>query len=280
VDKTLNLSGNPDPSGSIHLRDFDLDFFDSTLGQPNLKRMRLTVHGLLDSPFADINFWAWATDSLFVNTSTGRIACSTSTGFDMDDSLEEFLADLFADPGAMVANVLDPGPGCRIAQALPTEVMLPNPPGVPAGLAFKEVFNYQRLVVNSNGLTAGGLHSTVTRNPSAAVFGPSDIRTEINEPASAQYRALTTDMRLPLTVTWSSPNAANRTGTITTMTWDLPDGGNNQLFYRTLSMTVTDADGLQRSAGKLVRIKYVMDPTLPPICDLHPTHYECEDHTP
>src|SRR5262249_10508633 len=134
--------------------------------------------------------------------------------------------------------------------------------------------------VNSSGLTAGGLHSTVTRNPSAAISGPHEIRTDINAPGSAQYRALTTDMRPPLTVTWSSPNAANRTGIVTTMTWNLPDGGINQIFNRTLSMTVTDADGLQRGAGKQVRIKYVMDPTAPPICDLHPTHYECEDHTP
>src|SRR5262245_1816993 len=231
VDKTLNLSGEPDPTGSIHLSGYDLDFFASTVGFPNVKQLRLTVNGILYSPFADINFWGWATDSLVVNSSTGRIVCSTSTGFDMDDSIEEALADLFADPEAMVANLLDPGPGCRIAQALPTEVMLPNPSGI-SGIAFKEVFTYQRLVVNSSGLTAGGVHSTVMRSPSAAVSGPSEIRTEVDMPAIAQYRAVTTDMRPPLTVSWSSPNAAPRTGTGTTMVWNLPDGYANQYFNR------------------------------------------------
>jgi hypothetical protein len=43
-------------------------------------------------------------------------------------------------------------------------------------------------------------------------------------------------------------------------------------------MTVTDADGLVRGSSKQVKVKYVMNSDLPPICDTHPTHYECDPY--
>ena len=103
----------------------------------------------------------------------------------------------------MVNQVLNPGAGCRIAQALPGEVMLPSIPGyTPPGVGLKQVFTYTRLTVNSSGLTAGGVTATAYRMPSATISGPSDIRTGWDMPASGKYYLTsTTDLRPPLTIT-------------------------------------------------------------------------------
>jgi hypothetical protein len=230
-------------------------FHNSTSGNAAIKRVVTGFRGWVTGPSVD-DFEVTLTDRLWLEGA--KLRCSTAAAVDMENesyTLASVLDQIldFDDPDSPLHDLSVKGPGCQIAGAAPDQVMLPGSFQFLGGrVARKEVFDYTRLVVEHT-IALGGTHRTTARYPQASIEGPSSVQAEIGEPPSATYRVVTADLRAPLTIAWSAPGATIvRNGTQATITWPTPPSMGVQ---RAITVTVSDADGLTKSATKNVLVK-------------------------
>ena len=238
-----------------------LTYYGSTNGNAAIKRLVTTIPGWVDGPFSDTDFWVTITDQMRLDGT--KLACSTAIALDMeDDTFDYILNEIFnfTNPESMLQGLTAKGPGCQIADAAPNQVLLPLTTTFLGGtFGLKEVFDYRRLVLSGagseqGGIFIGGTHRTAVRTPAVTIDGPSTVQAELTEPASGIYDARVTDLREPLTVTWSSPNATIvRSGLRADITWNMPIIGMG--VQRAIHVTVTDAEGLTATFTKNVLIK-------------------------
>ena len=181
------------------------------------------------------------------------------------DTILNAIFSIVDSPKSLLPPVVNQGPACRIAALLPPQVLLP-------GLYLKEVFTYTRLNVNPDGITVAGSLKSALRTPAVSITGPNSLKVEPGDLAEGLFHAITTDLRLPLTLTWSSPKAttgyqdAPKWITLNTMAsmsadivWNLGNLTNHQQVTPLLSVSVTDVDGFTASTSKLVTIEGSID---------------------
>jgi len=267
---TLDDDGYPDPSGDVHLDGtFVLDYTNRDYYGRSV--VDLGLDGWYDGLFSNTDFRLHIYDFLTVNQ-YGSIDCDTTAwAAPTETTIDTILASLTGGAGGSLGDIIDAGPGCKIAQMVPRSVLVPN-------TALKAVFSYTRInAYNGSGLTLAGTWELKDRQPSVTFYGPYSLEQEPGLPFSGAYTAQASDLRSPLTYSWTSLNAAVVTGTDhPTMIWDLPSLAVGQTAQRNLVLTVTDADGRQAVAVRTIhlsRVQVIDD--IPPSCKAKP--WQCPD---
>jgi hypothetical protein len=264
IPKLSDATGQPNANGPIHLLDERTDLYNAVYRIPTMKEALLTVHGFYDGPTADTDFWAYVEDVMYL--SNGHIECDTNVDVDLEPTFDYLLGtilQLFQSPAGMVAQMVGTGPGCRAVATFPVDVMIPNLPNA------KIHMTYTRLNLDATGITGAGTAQFAPRNPAASIVGPSYIKANAGWPASGKYQITTTDMRGPVTVIWSSPDATfsvNGNAT-TTATWDYPNAAAGTIINRIVTANVTDQDNNTVTAWMVTKLEYVEDVNIPDICD-------------
>jgi hypothetical protein len=262
---TLDDDGNPDPSGDVHLNgNFALEYTNSDYYGRAV--VDLGLDGWYDGLFSNTDFTLHIYDFLTVNQ-YGSINCDTATwAAPTETTVDTILASLTGGAGGSLGDIIDAGPGCKIAQMVPRSILVP-------GSNLKAVFNYTRIsAYDGSGLTLAGMWSVKQRQASVTFYGPFSLEQEPNLPFSGTYTAQASDLRPPLSFSWTSLNATPVSGTNhPTMVWNLPNLAVGQSVQRNLALTVTDADGLKALAVRpihLTRVQVVDDTD--PVCKAKP----------
>jgi hypothetical protein len=206
-----------------------------------------------------------------LSLSNQRVSCDTDAQLDVDTSVDTILATIVGavqSSDAALSELPASGPGCQFAALLPVDKMIPA--------SKKIAFKYERLEATAGGLVAAGTYELADRQPAVSISGPGTVQVGPGDPGGikAFYSAVTHDLRPPLSFSWSSANATISGGKTATVHWNFfLDAG--QHVYRTLHVTVTDADGLIASASKQVIIWGLTNPSLPPVCETKPFLPQC-----
>ena len=288
--RRLNTAGQPDPDGTVVLDSHALDFWTG--------HVRTTVNAHIEIPvWWDFYFQVIQQDNL--SLSNGQVACTSDDPTVEDDStwydLFQLVTGNFLDVLTQVVlndygfSWLDrkisanfgEGPGCALAAAIPTKVMLPGTLTNPffGEYALKLVMTYSRLSINNDtGISAGGSYARVMRQPRVdiGIVGGNPIRSDSNV-YSAKFRYWTEDLRPPFREVKFTATGNATVGSDGQITWTLASQPKPGDPPQSVSVKVTDADGISAGAVMVVRFEYSLTPDLPPICDQHPTHYECND---
>jgi hypothetical protein len=268
--RTLDDDGYPDPDGDVHLNgNFVLDYTNSDYYGRAV--VDLGLDGWYDGLFSNTDFRLHIYDFLTVNQ-YGSIDCDTSAwASPTETTIDTILASLTGGAGGSLGDIIDAGPGCKIAQMVPRSVLVPQTP-------LKAVFSYTRInAYDGSGLTLAGTWALVGRQSWVTFYGDYSVQQEPNLPFSGTYTAQATDLRYPLTYSWTSLDATPVTGTNhPTMVWNLPNVGVGETVQRNLVLTVTDADGYQAVAIRTIhlsRVQVIDD--IPPVCKAKP--WQCPD---
>jgi hypothetical protein len=268
--RTLDDDGYPDPSGDVHLNgNFVIDYTNSDYYGRTV--VDLGLDGSYDGPFSNTDFRIHIFDFITL-TQYGSIDCDTSArAAPTETTVDTILASLTGGAVGSLGDIIDGGPGCKIARMVPRSILVPNTP-------LKAVFNYTRVnAYNGSGLTLAGTWSLVGRQPSVTLYGNFSIEQEPNLPFSGTYTGQASDLRPPLSFSWTSLDATPVSGTNhPTMVWNLPNVGVGQRVQRNLELRVTDADGFQALAVRpvhLSRVQVIDD--IPPSCKAKP--WQCPD---
>jgi hypothetical protein len=286
--RRLNMSGDPDPEGSIYLDSHALDFWTG--------HVRTTIDAHKEIPITwDFYFQVIQQDNL--SLANGQIQCTSDDPTVEDDStwydIFQFVTGNFLDvltqvvlndygfrwiEGKINANFGE-GPGCALAAAIPSKVMLP---GKETNLFFgdygmKLTMSYSRLNINNDtGITAGGSYARQMRQPSVdvGIVGHNPIRSDSNV-YTAKFRYWTEDLRPPFREVKFTATGNASVGANGQITWTLASQPKPGDPPQSVSVKVTDADGISASAVMVVRFEFSLTPDLPPVCDQHPNHFEC-----
>jgi hypothetical protein len=269
--KRLGDDGKADPNGDIHLQSLNVGYNNSVAGHANQKKVTIKVHGYAHVLFSNTGFDVRLIDTL--SLSNEKVSCQSEPEVDVDTSIDTILATLVgavqSSDGAL-SQLPPSGPGCQFAAMLPTDKMLAGG----GGIGYKVVFKYKRLEATAAGLVAAGTHELAERQPDVSISGASILQVGPSETIQGFYSAVTHDLRPPLSYSWSSANATISGGKNATVHWNfsLSEG---QHLYRTLHVTVTDADQMSASASKQVMIWGLLNPSLPPACETKPSLPQC-----
>lgn len=263
--RTLDDDGFPDPSGDVHLNgNFAIDYTNSDYYGRTV--VDLGLDGWYDGPFSNTDFTIHIWDFISLNQ-YGSIDCDTAAwAAPTETTVDTILASLTGGAGGSLRDIIDGGPGCKIARLVPRSILVPNTP-------LKAVFNYTRAnAYDGSGLTLAGTWSLVGRQPSVTFYGDFSVQQEPNLPFSGTYTGQASDLRAPLSFSWTSLDATPVSGTNhPTMVWNLPNVGVGQSVQRNLVLRVTDADGFQALAVRTIHLArvQVIDDT-PPVCKAKP----------
>jgi hypothetical protein len=264
--KTLNDSGQPDPSGNLHLTSYDIAYFDGSA-----PIVRTSFHGDYDGPFSDTGFTAYVDDEL--SLFYGTVQCDSTLGVDVDTTIDSVLNAIFniaEDPTTSFSQIVSSGPGCLFSSFLPIQILIP-------GTTTKEAFTYTRVTADGTGLTAAGTRGVVPRQPSVTISGPAPLKVEVGDPLAGEYHATTRDLRPPLSVTWSSVSAAPASGVDATVVWNIPSlDQDGESATRNLTVNVTDADGAHVQALRIVKIEVLLGADISPLCRAKPYLPQCQ----
>ncbi len=327
----MDTAGKPNTAGPIHLTRYELKFLQGISPGPATPRFIVTgIDGYFEvDVLPDVDFDVQTIDTLWL--SGGKVQCDSETEKDIHTGVLDVLQFLtillgqyvspnsvFLLEGFIIFDNNDDlpaedGPGCVLASAIPSEIMIPGAKYVEVGgfhlrVAYKLDMHYARLDVNANGITSAGTFTQVVRRPSLEIVGPSNpIRIEFESgQASATFRLRTQDLRDVKfrtdlfqgnpKVTWNAPGATishpfycaerNAAGDCTelkldwqraTISWPIdPLTPVGTRLNRSFGVQVIDDDGLTAKASRLVRFEITRDPNLPPLCDKHPERFECD----
>jgi hypothetical protein len=239
IPKRMNSDSQaPDPHGDVVLHDYRIDYI-----APDRVKMTVTATKLITDPAPDVDLTIVRNDTLTVTDS--KLRCHSDSKTSSDRSwLWAFVIPLglvYPLPIFQVAFSDDPkpghdsGPGCAAAALFPSQVLIPN-------TNFKLVFAYQRVVVNAEGITAGGGMRTLGRDPVVSIEGPSDLNVIRGQASvSARFTIRAREVRAPLSVTWSGAQFEHPHGISTDATFFIDEKLHLQ-EQRTLTVTVIDAD--------------------------------------
>jgi hypothetical protein len=288
--RRLNTAGQPDPEGSIYLDSHSLDFWTG--------HVRTTINAHKEIPITwDFYFQVIQQDNL--SLSNGQIQCTSDAPTVEDDStwydLFQLVTGNFLDVLTQVvlndygfrwldrkiAANFGEGPGCALAAAIPTRVMLPGSYNDPflGEYALKLAMNYSRLSINNDtGITAGGSYARVMRQPNVdiGIVGHNPIRSDSNV-YTAKFRYWADDLRPPFQEVKFSATGPASVGSDGRITWTLASQPKPGDPPQSVSVKVTDADGISASAVMVVRFEFSLTPDLPPVCDQHPERFECRE---
>lgn len=134
-------------------------------------------------------------------------------------------------------------------------------PAIPIPRGKKRPITYVgQVVVEAYGMFAGGrIETEVPRTPSIELKGPSSIQSAMGQGVvRGHYHAEVAkvgDLLGPVVYTWTSDGEVHGSGAEVTVLFDTPASGKTHL--RHVSVTVTDADGIQVGDAREVRISTV-----------------------
>lgn len=238
--KTLDGAGLVE-NMAIVLDKVHLQSLGYSLVAPNMVTANLSgyfVASVLGGPWSDFPFTASSIDVLSIDPIDHHLLC-TSPGSPLAiDGLPDTTLD------QPLVHV-----GCPFVEALPESIPLP--------FKLKRVFDWQRVTVTSGGISMGALTRDVARVPTVAIKGPKTFVLEEPGPVKGVYAFDTTDMRPPLTAHWSGPTSAtiaSPDALATSISFN-PPTTTALSTPRTISVTVTDTDGLTKSASYVVNLK-------------------------
>ena len=278
--KLTDHSGNPTLNGPVHLTGQDVE-----LRFP--AKIVTTVRGFDTSPFPDVSFKLIITDTFRISGSAVDLDSET----DLDTSVGVLIAlGVFLLPisplaglaflgeaafiGSLDADDRDAGAGGAVAQRIPRDIFLQG------GIKFVPV--YQRVVVTTPGVVAGGGMLVVSRDPLVSILGPRSIAVTAGETkVTKSFQAHTRDLRQPLQFRWTGAGtASNDRAKVTSITFDLAGLEVGENISRQVRVTATDADNLTATASVTVKI-FMIDPDeelggLPPICKVRPWLPQCQ----
>lgn len=312
--KRLSATGFPSSSGPIHLTSMSVIF-----QSPNV--IKTVIAGYDDRPWPDVSFTTTITDRLLDLRQCDTASETNPSRFD------EVLAALFAAVTVAVAvfvpvliplpafvlfkdinallnqpdNPTEGGVGCRLMQALPDEIALPQtggimPPIVMHAMAAakldlddvvvrpkrrKLVIPYNAPRVDDRGILVSAFVTLEDRVPAVQVAGPTSL--VLGPPPAAtfaMYTARPDDFYGQLTFQWSggpnveiaSPNAAR-----TKITFRRGNEEPGTSFNRNVSVRVTDAEGSTATASITVSIyASESDEGLPAVCKVKPWLPVCQ----
>ena len=258
-----NSDGNPDPGGPVHVQDAWVE-----LSPPNTVTTKAS--GYDERPVPDADFTLTLTEPL-TRGGDGQFNIQTSRSLDVDTTWQDILDFALSFSGP-------PWSGLGLAQSwLLHTTSAPDKTGVGAGVAAaflgpsfpipggkKLQILYTRAEVSSEGIRIGGVITGQTaRTPvlAAAAFGgaPAAIEFSQTQTIAAHSFGLTDlqDMRLPLSVHWSVDGQPASDQPTVTVQFSAPAPGTTTV--ETVSVTVTDADGLTAHTDIPVRLSSPRD---------------------
>jgi hypothetical protein len=307
--KRLYANGFAGPDGPIHLTGLGVAF-----QSPNIVKTIIT--GFDDRPWPDVGFTTTITDTL------DELRVCTTAADTEPSRFDEVLAALFA--GVTLAltiyipvlmplpafvlwtdlqaldgpdNPSDGGAGCRLMEALPDQIPLPQTGGIlpplPTGATTsarlvdvggviprpqkkKIVIPYNRPRVDESGIKVSALATKADRVPAAHVAGPASLLLDVNAPSTyGVFGAHVEDFYGKLAFSWtaSGPNAvvANPTSQSTKITFQRGNMKPGDHVDHTVTVKVTDVEGSTATAS-LVMTVFAAEPgeSLPPVCKVKP----------
>ena len=237
--KRLNSeTQTPDPHGDVVLHSYDLDYI-----APDRVKMTIKATKLITDPAPDVDLTLVRNDTL--TTPDNKLLCRSDSSGSADRSwLWAFvipLALVYPLPFFQVVFSDDPksghegGPGCAAASLFPRQILVPD-------TNFKVVFQYLRVVVNQDGITAGGTMKSVGRDAAVSIEGPNDVDVFRGQTSvTARFSVKARDLRPPLSIEWSGAQFDHPHGFNTAAT--LLVGSQLQVQeHRNLTVKVRDAD--------------------------------------
>ncbi len=277
--KILNGDFKPDTNGPVHLTSFSVAF-----QSPDTIITKLG--GFDERPWPDVDF-VFTIKDIF-DVSSAEITVDSSDYLDVDTSVLNLLTGvllILLPPLGLVfltENIIvrvlegeqedynDGGVGKRIASTLPKEIMIEG--------GQKLIFLYSRAEISVGGIFGGGVVLPVQRTPSVDIRGPLNLTSDSgSQSVTKKFKAITEDLRGNLRYRWRVNGAPVSTDTKSPyIRFALGDTEPGQVITKTLSLTVTDADGLSASAEEEVKIYISLDDFgLPPICRTKPYLPQC-----
>jgi hypothetical protein len=284
--KQFNHSGKPDSSGSTHLTGLTVEF-------NNNNELITRVKGYDESPWPDVSFELTITDKF--GTSSGEILLESKSDLDMDTSILTGLSFIpllglifvgqivvisFADPDTP-DELTSPGESIRQSfYSFANDIYLEGRKKLL--LTYLEVETDEKL-----GIFASGYIHSVDREPTIVIIGLSDVFVEPNtESIYIRFKVITKDLRPNLRATWKINGTIKKTTShsnktfSTTLSFDCRKAKPLKPVYRSLSVRVVDADGLEATIQKEVRI-YLKRGSTPgeepvfDICEIRPWLPQC-----
>lgn len=306
--KRLYANGFPGPDGPIHLTGLGVAF-----ESPNVVKTIIT--GYDDRPWPDVGFTTTITDTL-----NEMRVCTTSV--DTEPSrFDEVLAALFeavtlaltvyvpvlmplpafvlwTDLQALDQpdNPPDGGAGCRLMEALPDQIPLPQSGGIlpplpttgtmarlvdvgdtlPKPRRQKIVIPYNRPRVDDSGIKVSAIATKADRVPAAQVAGPTSLLLDLNAPSTYGYfGAHVEDFYGKLTFSWSVSGSnvvvSNPNSPATKVAFGRGNMKPGDQVDRTVTVKVTDVEGSSATASLTVTV-FAAEPgdSLPPVCKVKP----------
>jgi hypothetical protein len=244
---------------------------------------------IVSGPSVDLGidgFYSYIQDTAFTlhivdfprTTTYGALQCDTFLLAETTETtIDTILATLMGGAGDLPPTLALAGPACRVADFLPTQVPVP-------GTLAKIELTYSRASADGiGGLTFAGALELGGRQPWVSIDGPSEVQVHGEQSVTESYLGLGNDLRPPVTVTWTSPDAIAISGADTvrpTVTWSVAGLAVNEWVERSIQLTAVDADGVTATAVQSVIIRRL--PTDPggggnPVCRQKPWLPMCQD---
>jgi hypothetical protein len=308
--KRLYSNGFPGVDGPIHLSSLSVAF-----ESPNVVNTIIT--GYDDRPWPDVGFTTTITDHLLEQR-----GCTTETNTE-PSRVDEILAALFAAVTIAIAvfipvliplpafviwtdlndldrpdNPPDGGVGCRLIEALPNQISLPETGGgsgvvatantgtmarrVDLGDVFpkpkkqKLVIPYNQPRVDDRGILVSAFAKIADRVPAVSVTGPSGLYLDLNASSTYGYFAAhPEDFYGKLTFAWTASGSgvviASPAAGATKITFLRGNAKPGDHFDRTVTVQVTDVEGSTATASLVVSV-FAAEPgdSLPAVCKVKP----------
>jgi hypothetical protein len=277
--KSTDHAGNPTLNGPVHITGHDvaLKFPDKII---------TTIFGFDTTPWPDVSFKLITTDTFRISGSSVDIESDT----DLDASVGIFIVlGIFFLPifsplsivffgeaayiGSRDADDRGAAAGGPVADRIPRDIFLRG------GIKFVPV--YERVVVTTPGVVAGGGMLVVPRDPLVSILGPRSISVTAGETrVTKAFQAHTRDLLQPRFLWTGAGTPSNAQAKVTNITFDLAGLDVGESTLREVRLTATDADNLTATAAAMVRI-FKTDPTaeqeagVPPICKVRPWLPQC-----
>jgi hypothetical protein len=263
--KRLNGNGIAQTGGPVHLTDLKV-----TMRPPDT--VVTTITGFDERPLPDADFTITIAETYRIDG--GNLVYTREQKLDIDTTASTVLTVVLAELGLPLPFALalfqtvklhraeEEGapPRQGVGSTVTDQLLLPAIP-IPDRKKFPITYVGQ-VVVEAYGMFAGGLlFDKVPRMPAIELVGPSSIQSPMGQGVvRGHYHAAVPkdkagDLLGPVVYTWTSDGQVQGSGAEVTVLFDTPPSGKTHL--RNVSVTVTDADGMQASDAREVRISTV-----------------------
>jgi len=286
-----------DSNGPTHLSGLSINFHSPD-------KITTVISGYDERPWPDANFVFTITDTF--NASGGDIQVVSTDELEIDTTILNFLTSLFITrfpPLGLVflaqsvfVSVKDfpiphmGGAGAYVTEYLPKEIMIDQGKKVLVSYLEKRDGGVE---VSEAGVIVGGYMVAVPREPSLTLGGPQNVTIDEGQQfVDVNHNLITHDIRPSYQNIWSVDDrivetlTSNNLKIANIIRYNCADVSVGNPRHRRLSVSVTDADGLQVEVRRTVTIIARRPPQQPgeeprpPICDIRPWLPQCNPEEP